>query len=78
MLLTMLFTMLLTTARLHVLLELSKVMGALCLLHGGEEVAQPAGEGLARHGDAHDSALSLFVVQVEHQLAQLGLAHLVW
>ena len=72
----MLFTMLLTTARLHVLLELSEVVGALCLLHGGEEIAQPAGEGLARHGYAHDSALPLFVVKVEHQLTQLRLAHL--
>ena len=71
-----LLTVLLTMTRLHVLLELPKVVRALRLLHGREQSSKAAREGSARRGGAHDSAITLLVIEIEHQLTQLGLAHL--
>ena len=68
--------MLLTMTRLHVLLELPEVVRALRPLHGCEQSSKAAREGRARRSGAQHSALTLLVIEIEHQLTQLDLTHL--
>ena len=65
-----------TMTHLHLLLELPEVVRAQRLLHGREQSSEAAREACARRGGPQHSALTLLVIEIEHQLTQLGLTHL--